>query len=661
MNVKIEHNIILNKMKKSFLLIASFVALSFVGCTGANSEDGILKDGVAHRTENIERFANIIDIRNTPQELYEVKGMFLDRGSWLGYAPPAADAPVAGFTGPIEVRDNRYFSKSIVTLQDPNNPAAVAKIDSSVYFPGSIYIKGSIGAVDFEQNIYFVDSNNALIKISTNKKPFVVYGDIMGERDSIYLADNRFVSQIMKDDGIMVSLSKGFEMSLTKDGYSAKDEKGATTTYAVVSFFDTPELLASLQKTEVPTILANPEEYIAESIRRWNTYIEKTLRDSTPEEFDRVAVKSIVTLMSNWKRERGHLFHEGIVPSHAVSYFDGFWAWDSWKHAAAVAYLEPELAKNQMRTMFDYQQPNGMVIDCIYVDSLENNARDTKSSLATWAVQEIFNQTQDTAFVREMFPKLVKYYKWWFVDRDRDGNSICEFGSTDGTIEAAAWESGMDNAVRFDNAYMNKISDTAWTFGQESVDLNGFLNFERQGLMQLAQLIGEPLELPDNAALIQNYFYDTNSGFFYDKDMKSGKLMTDVQGPEAWIPLWSKAATAEQAAGVLKMIQDTSKFSTYIPFPTCARDAKGFHARGYWRGAVWMDQVWFAIHGLRNYGYNDIADTYTEQIFTRPEGLTGDLPIYENYEPLGGKRAKAPHFSWSAAHLLMLYKEYKAN
>lgn len=646
-------------MRKNLLIIAMALTLSLSACCGANSEDNILQDGVAYRTENINRFANIINISNTPKKVYEVKGMFLDRGSWLGYAPPAADAPVAGFTGPLEVRDNRYYSNSIVTLQDPADMSAVAKIDSSVYFPGSIYLKGSIGTVEFEQNIYFVDSNNAIIKISTNKKPIIVSGNIVGKRDSIYVANNRFVANIVNNDGIMVSLSKGFEVSLTEEGYSAKSKKDVKTTYAVVSFFDTPELLASLQTKEVSAILSKPEEHIAQSIRRWNTYIDKTLRDSTPEEFDLVAVKSIVTLMSNWKRERGHLFHEGIVPSHAVSYFDGFWAWDSWKHAAAVAYIEPELAKNQVRTMFDYQNSRGMVIDCIYVDSLENNARDTKSSLATWAVQEIFNQTQDTSFVREMFPKLVKYYNWWFIDRDRDGNSICEFGSTDGTIEAAAWESGMDNAVRFDNSTMHKVNDYAWTFGQESVDLNGFLNFERQGLLALAQLIGEPLELQDNSALIQNYFYDTKSGFFYDRDMKTGKLMTDVQGPEAWIPLWSKAATAEQAAGVLKMIQDTSKFSTYVPFPTCARDAKGFDNRGYWRGAVWLDQVWFAIHGLRNYGYNDIADMYTEQIFTRPEGLTGDYPIYENYEPLEGKRAKAPHFSWSAAHLLMLYKEYK--
>ena len=43
---------------------------------------------------------------------------------------------------------------------------------------------------------------------------------------------------------------------------------------------------------------------------------------------------------------------------------------------------------------------------------------------------------------------------------------MCEYGSTDGTLEAAAWESGMDNAIRFDDAMMlkNDGSEDAWVW-----------------------------------------------------------------------------------------------------------------------------------------------------------------------------------------------------
>ena len=35
--------------------------------------------------------------------------------------------------------------------------------------------------------------------------------------------------------------------------------------------------------------------------------------------------------------------------------------------------------------------------------------------------------------------------------------------------------------------------------------------------------------------------------------------------------------------------------------------------------------------------------------------------IHENYGTHTGEQLKAPHFSWSSAHLLMLYKDYGKN
>ena len=79
-------------------------------------------------------------------------------------------------------------------------------------------------------------------------------------------------------------------------------------------------------------------------------------------------------------------------------------------------------------------------------------------------MDRVFEETGDTSFVKEMYPQLLNYYRWWYIDRDHNSNGICEFGSVDGTLEAAAWESGMDNAIRFDDARMVKNSDTAWSF-----------------------------------------------------------------------------------------------------------------------------------------------------------------------------------------------------
>ena len=58
-------------------------------------------------------------------------------------------------------------------------------------------------------------------------------------------------------------------------------------------------------------------------------------------------------------------------------------------------------------------------------------------------------------------------------------------GSTDGTLIAAKWESGMDNAIRFGNAEILQTSETAYSLNQESVDLNAYLYAEKLYLAKL--------------------------------------------------------------------------------------------------------------------------------------------------------------------------------
>jgi len=47
-----------------------------------------------------------------------------------------------------------------------------------------------------------------------------------------------------------------------------------------------------------------------------------------------------------------------------------------------------------------------------------------------------------------------------------------------------------------------------------------------------------------------------------------------------------------------------------------------------------------------------------QAFFRHADGLVADGPIRENYNPLTGKQQGAPNFSWSAAHLYMLYNDF---
>lgn len=82
-----------------------------------------------------------------------------------------------------------------------------------------------------------------------------------------------------------------------------------------------------------------------------------------------------------------------------------------------------------------------------------------------------------------------------------------------------------------------------------------------------------------------------------------------------------------------------------------------------WRGPVWLDQAFFAIGGLNRYGFTTQADAMLHTLFSRGQGMAeGDSqPISQYYNPLTGERQGADHFSWTAAHiLLMLFGDYSA-
>ena len=606
-------------------------------------------------------FNNILDIAYTPDTLTRCRGWFTDAGSWMGFTLPQKDHWVNGFCGPFSLDMNRrqWMAQSAVTVGYADQANVIFTPDSTCYFPGELYLSASSEEGKIIQRLNFLDASTALLRIHSDAgKELSLTASQWGKEIQVQTDQNTVIARHPSGEIVALTFTPDVSVKGTDNNYQAKINGSEHDTYVAISFYTgEKELSAGLQKAQLA--LSNPQEGLKANKERWEGYLTKILRKDMKPEYDRIAVKAVVTLISNWRTHRGGLLHEGIVPSHAAYYFVGFWAWDTWRFSAALAKFDPELAKDNIRAMFDYQQPDGMIIDCIYTDPAENNARDSKPPLVSWAVDEIFTHTNDTAFISEMYPQLMAYYKWWYNKRDHNRNGMCEYGSTDGTLEAAAWESGMDNAIRFDDAKMlkNNGAEDAWSMDQESVDLNAYLALECKLLKKFASILGVTFDGPDYSSQVADYFFDKEKGFFFDRRLKDGSFIQEP-GCEAYTPLWTEVATADQVKAMLPLLTDTAKFSTYIPFPTVAADNPKYNPRGYWRGPIWLDQTYFAIRGLRNYGYNKMADEYTLQVFDRLQGLKEGAPIHENYGTHTGELLKAPHFSWSSSHLLMLYDDY---
>ena len=105
---------------------------------------------------------------------------------------------------------------------------------------------------------------------------------------------------------------------------------------------------------------------------------------------------------------------------------------------------------------------------------------------------------------------------------------------------------------------------------------------------------------------------------------------------------------------MIKKILNPKIFNTKIPFSTLDASHPKFNPeKGYWRGPVWMDQAYFALIGLKQYGYEDEAVNLTFKIFNEIQHPS----LYENYHPITGQGLNSPHFSWTAAHLYLMYIE----
>ncbi|WP_430390482.1 MGH1-like glycoside hydrolase domain-containing protein [Dyella sp. 20L07] len=637
----------------------------------------------ADLTGNDAPYIDVLDMHGAPKTATDRSfNIFFDAGSWHGYSlPPAGDAST-GFTGPFlhSLHGGEWVGERFaqLVLKDAGHQQDVTftPLDSHAG-PGYLVRDFTAPGLTLRQTLFFADSWHALVRIeltstAARDTDVTIEGHVMPASGGQVAKDGGAVVQTFADSKAMLTttlLANGMPGSqVTQEGavyrihldHPLHLQPGRTTSIFV------DQTLIYDRHIDKPSPLDTDAAW-ATNRAHWAGYLKTLDTDHVAgladDDAKHVSAKAIMTLLGNWRAARGDLHHDGVIPSYSNPDFNGFWAWDSWKHVAALAHFAPDLARDQMRAMFDYQAADGMVPDCIYLDKAENNWRDTKPPLAVWATLEIYHATGDKAFLAEMYDKLVRYHRWWFKARDHDHNGLAEFGATDGTRIAAAWESGMDNAVRFDSAVMLKNGDGAWSLDQESVDLNAYLYKEKLDLAEMAQVLGKKQDhdvwLKEAAVMkgvIQARMFDSAEGYFFDARLGKPDLVR-VYGSEGWTPLWAGVATDEQARSVVRVMLDPEKFNTYMPFPTLAKDDPRFSPiKGYWRGPVWLDQAYFGVEALRRYGYEKQADEMTSRLVLSAQGLTKQAPMYENYDPLTGHGYQSPNFSWSAASYLLLMR-----
>ena len=639
---------------------------------------------------------NILNFQISPKNSIDKSGlMFSDQGAWFAYSIPDTSMNYNGFSGPfLMTQQNGIWSSSCLSKlalftnnRETNLINAKDKYIKKNSFASHLEQSLINKEITLKQELIFLSGHTALQRTTitnTTKNTIqlqaVIQGDINNVGIKLSKKNNtiKLISEKSSATGWIQTKSKIDTINITnnKKSYTIflKEDKLApnqSKEIIVSQTFIFPEYSFKkeqnlISKTNFDSILVIRKKEKNKQLKQLVKNLKPQFQDSI---YGKVIAKSLITLQNNWRIPAGEIKYEGLFPSYHYKWFNGFWAWDSWKHAAGLSYYDISLAKNQLRAMFNFQKEDGFIVDCIFRDTTieAHNYRNTKPPLATWAVEKIYKKDKDTLFVKELYPKLKKYHYWWYLKRDHDKDGICEYGSTDGSLIAAKWESGMDNAIRFDNSKILKNEKGAYSLNQESVDLNAYLYAEKLFLITLAEALqkdNDIVQLKKEAAIlklkIQQQFYDKKNGWFYDTSI-DGKTFIKGEGSEGWIPLWANVATQKQAESVKNTMLNAKKFYCKIPFQTMSSNHKKFAPlEGYWRGPNWLDQAYFGVKALRNYGFNSEADKATIKILKGANGLLDKgTSIRENYHPLTGKGLHAQNFSWSAAHIIMLLMKDK--
>lgn len=277
--------------------------------------------------------------------------------------------------------------------------------------------------------------------------------------------------------------------------------------------------------------------------------------------------------------------------------------------------------------------------------------RSTGPNILAWTEWQDYLQTGDDRRLREVFPVLVGYHRWWKEWRTHP----------DGGYWTSGWGSGMDNQTRVPNSEYHHRYYT-WTDAMMQQALNCRILLNMAGEIGRDEFDAELLtEFEHIKAYLNGQMWDEASGFYYDR-APDGSLSVTKHVGVFW-GLLSDVIPPERLTRVIAHLEDEHSFARPHPVPSQAYDSADYNPYGgYWLGGVWSPTNYMVLRGLTQRGYDDLAYRiagkhvdFVAQVFEE----TGTL--WENYAPehaQPGIPAKPNFVGWTGISAITIPLEY---
>ncbi len=281
-------------------------------------------------------------------------------------------------------------------------------------------------------------------------------------------------------------------------------------------------------------------------------------------------------------------------------------------------------------------------------------------------ILSLYRRYKDLWLLRDAFDPLLRWNRWWAEHRSRGGYLVWgtdlgneprnpDDGSV-GTLQAAKYESGLDNSPMYDDAPFDTKSHQ---MRLADVGLMALYVADCDALAKIADALGKGTAAREIRSRGETYraalrtLWNEKAGIFLNKDLDKGEFSPRLS-PTNFYPLLAKAATPEQARRMVKEhLLNPAEFWGDWVLPSIARSDPAFRDQDYWRGRVWGPMNYLVYLGLLNYDEPDARRQLAERshaLFEKEWKQHGH--VHENYNSITGDgddvRSSDRFYHWGA-------------
>ena len=327
--------------------------------------------------------------------------------------------------------------------------------------------------------------------------------------------------------------------------------------------------------------------------------------------------------------------------------------WDTFFGALMLSLEHPEAARLNVKAILGEMTEDGMVPNA-------DGSRHSQPLVGSMVLNEIHDRSGDTDLLREVYPSLLRWNKWYYENRLTEEGYLCwgtgSYGKGKEDLFGAKCESGMDNSPIFDDAVYDEKSGICMI---ADVGLMGLFIKDCLSLIRFSEILGytEQIEvLSRRLNVVQkalDSLWNEEDGIYENLDLSTGKFCRRLS-PLNFCCLFSPDIGEERKRSVIeKHLLNEEEFWGEYPLPSISKRDYAFTEQHYWRGRIWAPLNAIVYQALKDAGCLNEAKLFAEK---SEKLLLGSWEtqrrVYENYGATDGRgdsaRQSDAFYHWGA-------------